>query len=307
MRVIRQTTLRSPISFSGIGLHSGAPVVLTIRPAPANSGIVFVRTDGKGAPARIPARHDHVVGTTMCTTLGLPGGPTIATVEHVMAALAGLGVDNALLEIAGPEVPAMDGSAAPFVAAIDRVGLTTLAPARRRIRVLKPVTVTNGARSATLAPASSFIAGCAIAYDGPPIDRQSASFRITPRMFRGQIASARTYGFLEDIQSLHARGLVLGGSLDNAIVVGDRRVLNDGGLRYADEFVRHKILDGIGDLALAGAPIIGHFHGEASGHSLNHTLLRALFDDPTAFAVEVAREPAHAVAVAWAQPQFASI
>jgi UDP-3-O-[3-hydroxymyristoyl] N-acetylglucosamine deacetylase len=306
VRVIRQTTLRAAIAFNGIGLHSGAPAALTIRPAPANSGIVFVRTDGERAAAPIAASHDHVVGTTMCTTLGLPGGPSIATVEHVMAALAGLGIDNAVLEVAGPEVPVMDGSAAPFVAAIDRVGLSTLAAARRCIRVLKPVTVTNGARSATLAPASSFIVGCAIAYDGPPIDRQSASFRVTPEVFRRQIASARTYGFLEEIESLRARGLALGGSLDNAIVVGDRRVLNDGGLRFADEFVRHKILDGIGDLALAGAPIIGHFHGEASGHALNHALLRALFDDASAFAVEVAREPAHAVAVAWAQPQLAS-
>lgn len=306
MRVIRQTTLRSPVSCSGIGLHSGAPADLTIRPAAAGTGIVFVRTDGAGASVAIPARYDNVVGTTMCTTLGVAGGPSIATVEHVMAALAGLGVDNAVLEVGGPEVPIMDGSAAPFVELIDRAGLVTLAAPRRGLRVRKAVTVAMGDRTATLAPAQSFIVSCAIAYDGPPIDRQNASFRVTAEAFRRQIARARTYGFIEEIEQLHARGLALGGSFDNAIVVGDRRVLNDGGLRFADEFVRHKILDGIGDLALAGAPIVGHFHGEASGHALNQALLRALFADPTAFTVEIMREPAHTLAVAWAQPQLAS-
>lgn len=305
MPFVRQTTLRSAVSCRGIGLHGGMPVGLALRPAAAGSGIVFLRVDGGFARTPIPARHDHVVGTTMCTTLGLEGGPSVATVEHVMAALAGLGVDNALVEVDGAEVPVMDGSALPFVDLIERAGVVSLEAPRRVLRVLKPVTVGHGARSVTVVPSDAFTVSITIAYDGPPIARQSASFRVGPELFKREIAPARTYGFLEEIESLRARGLALGGSLDNAIVVSGATVLNEGGLRFPDEFVRHKILDGIGDLALCGAPILGHFHGEASGHALNQALLRAVFDDPSAYLFEIAREADHD-ALAWALPRLAS-
>jgi len=281
-----QTTLAATVSCRGVGLHSGAPVGLTLRPAPAATGVVFVRVDGAGDSRPIPARYDLVVGTTLCTTLGFDGGPTVGTVEHVMAALAGLGIDNATLEVDGPEVPVMDGSAAPFVELIDRAGVARLEAPRRVLRMLRTVTVADGTRWASLVPAEAFAIAMALDYDGPPIGRQSATFTVTPEVFRRDIAPARTYGFLDEIAALRGRGLARGGSLDNAIVISGAGVLNQEPLRFPDEFVRHKILDGMGDLALAGAPIVGHFAGQATGHALNQALLRALFADASAYAYE---------------------
>ncbi|MGH6718502.1 MAG: UDP-3-O-acyl-N-acetylglucosamine deacetylase [Alphaproteobacteria bacterium] len=292
MPVRHQTTLASAASCRGVGLHTGAPVGLTLRPAPAGTGIVFVRADGAGDQRPIPARYDLVVGTTLCTTLGFDDGPTVGTVEHVMAALVGLGVDNATLDVDGPEVPVMDGSAGPFVELIDRAGITQLDAPRRVLRITRAVKVADGARTASLLPADGFAVSMALAYDGPPIGRQDATFQITADVFRRDIAPARTYGFLDEIAALRGRGLARGGSLDNAIVISGASVLNEEALRFPDEFVRHKILDGIGDLALAGAPIIGHFTGQATGHALNQALLRALFADPSAYVYETAGETA---------------
>ena len=295
-----QATLASAVSCRGVGLHSGQQVGLTLRPAPAGTGIVFVRTDG-GERRSIPAHYERVVASVMCTTLGGPKGPSVGTVEHVIAALAGLGVDNATLDVDGPEVPVLDGSARPFVELIDRAGVIRLDAPRRALRVLKAVTVANGSRSATVEPAHDFQVAVRLAYDGPPIGRQSADFRVTADAFRRDIAPARTYGFLDDIARLRERGLALGGSLDNALVIDGPNVLNDGPLRFPDEFVRHKILDAIGDLALAGAPILGRFTGLASGHALNHSLLRALFADPSEYAFEAAAQAREQPAVAPAQ------
>ena len=282
----RRRTLRTSIGCVGTGLHSGRRASLVLRPAPVGAGIRFRRTD---IDFEVAAHFDRVVETRLCTALGVPGDPdrSIATVEHVMAALAGCGVDDALVEIDGPEAPILDGSAAPFVFLIDCAGIVSRAGApAQAIEVLRPVRVEDGAGPdaawAELTPTASrsaLEAALTIDFPATAIGRQSFAMRVTPQGFREALADARTFTLAEEVAALRAAGLARGGSLANAVVVDGPLVLNPGGLRRPDEFVRHKLLDAVGDLALAGAPLRGRFTGHRSGHRLNNRLLHALFAD----------------------------
>ena len=254
---------------------------MTLIPAEPGSGIVFRRADRGGA--LIDARFDNVSDTTLGTSLKNGDGIGVATIEHLMAALVGLGIDNLIVELDGPEVPIMDGSAAPFVFLAECAGIVAQQAPRRAIEVLKPVEVVDGERYAALTPSDGFSISCAISFDHPAIAGQSCYVELSNGAFKRELARARTFGFLADIDRLRANGLALGGSLDNAVVLSDDAVLNDGGLRYADEFVRHKALDCIGDLYLAGGPIIGHVDCIRAGHGMNHRLLKALFADQDAW------------------------
>lgn len=274
-----QKTLRQSIACTGVALHSGAETTLTLKPAAADTGIRFRRLDVAGRDNVIPARWDHVVDTRLCTVLGNQAGVTLSTVEHLMAALAGCGIDNAEIEVSGPEIPAMDGSAAPFVLLIECAGIVEQAAPRRAIRIEKPVSVEDGFGRVALYPAPEFIMDFAIDFDSAAIGRQSASLKLSEGVFKDQVSRARTFGFLSDVERLKAAGLARGGSTANAVVISGDRVINDGGLRFEDEFVRHKMLDALGDLYLCGYPIIGRFEGERSGHDLNNRLLRALLAD----------------------------
>ena len=280
----RRRTLKAPIGCVGTGLHSGRRVALTLRPAAAGTGIVFRRTD---LGIDIPALYDRVVDTRLCTAIG-EGDARVSTIEHVMAALAGTGIDDAVVEVDGPEVPIMDGSAAPFVFLIDCAGIATTAAPRAAIEVLRPIRVeeANGA-FAELLPARepAFDAELEIDFPNTAIGRQSVTVRLSPHAFRDGLADARTFTLAEDVARLRAAGLARGGSLANAVVVDGPLVLNPGGLRRPDEFVRHKVLDVVGDLALAGAPIRARFRGARSGHALNNRLLRALFADAAAWRI----------------------
>ncbi len=278
-----QHTLASSVRCSGVGLHCGHPIGLRIHPAPADTGVRLRRTDIPAA-APIQANWANVRETPLCTTLA-DGTTQIATVEHLLAALAAMGVDNAEVEVHGPEVPIMDGSAAPFVL-IECAGRAPQPAARRAIRIRKPVTVHDSAptRTATLAPCPEGLTlDVAIAFDSPAIGHQARTARLDSHTFKRDLARARTFGFLAEVDQLRAAGLALGGSLDNAVVIDDDRVLNTDGLRYPDEFVRHKMLDSVGDLFLAGAPILGRYTGRRTGHALNRRLLAALFADPDAW------------------------
>jgi UDP-3-O-[3-hydroxymyristoyl] N-acetylglucosamine deacetylase len=284
----KQTTLRNPISCSGIGLHSGKQVNLTLRPSGANTGIAFHRTD-VAEHARVPARYDLVSETRLGTTLCNRHGVTVATVEHLMAALWGAGVDNVVVELDGPEVPIMDGSSEPFMFLIECAGLVQLSANRRTLRILKPVEVRLGGSVARVEPNKEGDEGCVvsieIAYDSKVVDRQLSYYDFRDVTFKQTLSRARTFGFEHEVEALRKNGLALGGSLDNAIVVGTEGVLNAEGLRYADEFVRHKALDCVGDLFLAGLRIDGHFTFVRPGHAINNALLRALLADESAFTV----------------------
>lgn len=281
-RTVAQKTLRASIHCTGVGLHSGSRVRLTLHPAAPDSGIVFVRSDLPGQP-EIPARWDHVVDTRMCTVLGGEDGATVGTVEHFMAACSGVGLDNVVAEIDGPELPVMDGSAEPFVFLIGCGGLADQPAPRRALRILEPVTVAADAWSATLSPGNGFTVGMDIDFANAVVARQSVSLDLSDGAFEPELSRARTFGFLEEVEQLRAAGLARGGSLDNVVVITGDRVMNADGLRYEDEFVRHKALDAVGDLYLAGAPIIGHFQGLRSGHAANNRLLHALFARPDAW------------------------
>jgi UDP-3-O-[3-hydroxymyristoyl] N-acetylglucosamine deacetylase len=285
-----QRTLRNPIGCVGTGLHTGAKVSMTLHPGEADSGIRFVRYD---QPDRspVPARFDQVRDTTMCTTLGRSGGPTVATVEHLMAALAACEIDNALVELGGPELPIMDGSAQPFVFLIECAGIVEQERPRRWIEVLKPVSIDAHGKSARLEPADRLILDCEIHFEHPLIDSQAMRIPFDPEPFKVEIAQARTFGFAERIEDLWSRGLALGGCLKNTVVVSRDRVLNEEGLRFPDEFVRHKVLDTLGDLYLATAPLVGRFTGRSAGHTLHNKLLRALFADPGAWRMANAAGP----------------
>lgn len=276
----RQRTLKNPIHCSGVGVHSGRKVHMTLKPAPAGHGIVFRRSDTGEA---VPALWRHAVESPLCTTLVTPSGDKITTIEHLMSAFVGLGVDNALVELDAPEVPIMDGSAAPFVFLLECAGTEEQAAPRRWLEVLKPVEVVDGQRSARLLPDERTHLAFAIDFPNAVIQRQTWSGSVTPASYKREIARARTFGFLPEVEALRARGLARGGSLDNAIVIDGARVLNEGGLRYADEFVRHKVLDAIGDLYLMGGPLLGRFEGERAGHALTLRLLNALFADAAAW------------------------
>lgn len=280
---IAQRTLKNAITCSGTGLHSGAKVQMALRPAPADTGIVFRRTDAAGRGAEIPGRWDRVTDTRMNTTIGDGEGTVVGTIEHLMSALAGAGIDNCVVELGGPEVPVMDGSAAPFVFLIECAGIRELAAPRRAIEILRTVSVGDRERSAVLTPGKGFSVSFEIDFDSAAIGRQEFFVDLANGAYARDIARARTFGFEHEVEALRAAGLGRGGSLDNAVVVSGDAVLNEDGLRYDDEFVRHKVLDSIGDLYLAGGPIMGHFHGYRSGHALNNELLRAVFADETAW------------------------
>lgn len=286
-KAARQRTLKNAIQCSGTGLHTGAHVAMTLHPAKADTGIIFRRTDIAGGGVEIPARWDHVVDSRLCTSVGVAegsgNGVTVATIEHLMAALAGLEIDNVIIEINGPEVPAMDGSAAPFMFLGECAGIVELPAPRRAIRILKPVTAAMNGSFSRLEPATRPSFAFEIRYDAPAIGRQAHTVEMSASAFRSEVARARTFGLLEDVADMRAHGFAKGGSLENAVVVSGDRVLNGDGLRYENEFVRHKLLDAIGDMYLAGGPIIGRFVGSCSGHALNNALLRALFADAEAW------------------------
>ena len=277
-----QTTLSRSIDCAGVALHSGKKVSLSLKPAGPNMGIIFRRSDLPGLP-EIKANWKNVVDTRMCTTLGNSKGVTISTVEHLMAALSGCHVDNAVVEVSGSEVPVMDGSAQPFVSLIECAGVKQLDASRRVIEVLRPVKVESEGRVAELLPSNSFSVGFQIEFDDCAIPRQELFITLVNGTFKKEIARARTFGFVNDVEALRASGLALGGSLENAVVVDGDKVLNDGGLRYEDEFVRHKVLDAVGDLYLSGAPIRGHYRGVRAGHHMTNELLKALFAEPASW------------------------
>jgi len=281
-----QHTLNSAIHCTGVGVHSNAKVAMTLRPADPDTGIVFRRTDiAPGTVSDVAALHENVVDTSFSTTIGTSDRVRIGTVEHLMAAFAGCALDNVIVELDGPEVPIMDGSAAPFVFLIECAGVIAQDAQRRVIEICKPVAVSDGERSISIVPADRFSLDCVVDFDHPHIGRQSILFDTDRTTFKSELCRARTFCLEEDIEKMHAAGLGLGGSLENAVVVGPNGPLNDGGWRHENECVRHKALDCIGDLYLAGAPILGHVKSVCSGHKMNHHLLQALFDDASAWRI----------------------
>lgn len=307
-----QTTLREKVDFNGIGVHSGQPVSMTLLPADANTGIVFNVTCPKtGASEDIPATFTSISSTDLCTVLGEVGGIYIATVEHLMAALRALNVDNVLVEIDGNEVPVMDGSSRVFVEAINQAGLRQLSAPRCYIRVNRPVRVDMGASWGEFVPHSGMRFEVEIDFDSEAIGNQTYANDLTAETFSRDLSGARTFGFMKDVERLWAAGFALGSSLENSVVIGDdNRVINPEGLRYVDEFVRHKTLDAIGDLALAGAPIIGCYRSYRGGHKLNSLVLKALLADRSAFdfveANSIQARVSHADLVAVSAPAYAA-
>ena len=272
-----QHTMSKTATLSGVGVHSGAETSLKIKKAEPNSGIVFVRTDVADRDNKIPARWDRVVETRLCTVIGNDAGVTVGTVEHLMAALRACGVDNAVIELDGPEVPIMDGSSEPFVVAIHKAGVKTQAAPRKAIKILKEVVLEEGDKRVVLKPAVGSKFKSEIEFAHPMIGRQSYDIEMFNGHFLSDISTARTFGFMHEVAAMRAVGLALGGSLDNAVVLDQTGVLNEEGLRYADEFARHKVLDAVGDLYLAGAPIIGQYEGFKAGHATNNQILHKLF------------------------------
>ncbi len=283
-----QRTLSGPIGCDGVGLHTGQAVKMTLHPAPADHGIVFVRTD-LPRPIEIPATARYVVNTELATTVGREGA-RIGTVEHLLAALSGLGIDNVRIELDGPEVPIMDGSAAPFAYLIRTAGVRMLDAPKSFVVIKKRVSVRDGEKTATLDPCDRFKINCRIDFHHPLISNQTFEMEFSDRTFAREIARARTFGFLRDVETLKKEGLARGGSLENAIVVDEFSILNPDGLRFPDEFVRHKVLDAMGDVALFGRPVIGHLRVYKSGHALNHRLVEKVLADPTCFVVVRARK-----------------
>src|SRR5579884_3047648 len=294
MKGAKQTTLREHVTVSGVGVHSGLPVTLTMHPADDDTGIVFQRVASDGSLIReVRADVRAVTATEFATVLGDAKGPLCSTAEHLLAALRGLNVDNVVIEIDGPEVPILDGSAAAFVDALDQAGLTSRALPRRYIEVIKPVRVARDKALGELRPyAHGFRVEAEIDFDHPLIGRQALALDIEPKTFRTEIARARTFGFLRDVARLWSAGYALGASFDNTLVISEDRVLNPEGLRYPDEFVRHKVLDAVGDLALAGLPLLAAYRTVRGGHKLNHAVLSALMADPSAWRVLEATQTA---------------
>lgn len=296
-QVVYQRTLKSVVNCDGVGLHSGNPVHLTLKPAAAGTGVVFKRTDVDEDQSIIPARWDRVVDTRLCTVIANEHGVRVGTVEHLMAALAGCGLDNVVVEVSGPEVPVMDGSSGPFVFLIECAGVVEQDQPRRVIRVLKSISVEDGEACATLEPDSNFSLDVQVHFEGTAVSRQALSVGMKNGSFCKELARARTFGFLNEVEAMQAAGLGKGGSLDNAIVVDGLKIMNEDGLRYEDEFVRHKMLDAVGDLFLAGGAILGKFAGKRSGHALNNALLRALFADDDAWSYDELRGDAVKTAI----------
>lgn len=278
-----QHTIKSPFSVKGIGVHSGAAAEITVKPAPASSGVVFIRTDITDRPNVIPARWNFVTDTRLCTMLSNSHSASVSTVEHLLSAFAAVGLDNAVVEIDGPEIPIMDGSAACFVEALDKAGLKRQNARRRAIRIKKTVSFKDGDKEIFLSPTKGSFFSIEIAFDNKVIGCQKLTHELLGAAYRSDIAPARTFGFLHEVEQLRKMGLARGGSLENAIVIDGDKILNPEGLRFDDEFVRHKILDAIGDFYLAGLPIIGRYHGIRVGHAMNNAILRALFTQTDAF------------------------
>src|SRR5512143_464901 len=281
--MVRQRTLKNVIRATGVGLHSGEKVYLTLRPAPVNTGVVFCRVD-LDPPVEIPARAELVSDTTMNTSV-TTNGVRVATIEHLMAALAGMGIDNVYIDISAPEIPIMDGSAGPFVFLLQSAGIVEQSAPKRFIRIKHPVEVHDGDKWVRFEPFDGFKVTMTIDFDHPAFKGRSqrAELDFSTTSFVKEVSRARTFGFLSQIEAMRARNLALGGSMDNAIVIDDYRVLNEDGLRYEDEFVKHKVLDAIGDIYLLGSSLLGAFSGYKSGHALNNQLLHALFADQTAW------------------------
>lgn len=277
-----QNTLKSAVAFQGTGLHTGHTIRMVVNPASVNHGIWFRRTDISLGDQMVPALWDAVNRSPLCTKLENSSGVAVSTVEHLMAALAGCGIHNALIDLDGPEVPILDGSSAPFVRGFLSRGLRRQSEPVRAFQVLKPITVRHGDASATLMPSEALRIDFEIDFADEAIGRQFKSMNMANGSFVRELCDSRTFCRQADVDDMHAKGLALGGTLDNAVVVDGQDVLSPGGFRHADEAVRHKMLDALGDLALAGAPILGHYHGVKAGHSLTNTLLRALFDTPGA-------------------------
>jgi UDP-3-O-[3-hydroxymyristoyl] N-acetylglucosamine deacetylase len=281
----RQTTIAREVELAGTGVHSGAPVSVILHPAEADTGLRFVVTK-RGRPiSEISATCDNVKNLTLCTVIGDDKGVTVSTVEHLLSALRGLSVDNCIIEIDSKELPIMDGSAAPFVEAIDEAGIRDLQARRKFIKVLKPIRVQEGDCWGELMPHSGFHLDIEIDFDTPLIGRQRLAFEMSPSVFRRELARARTFGFMRDVERLWKAGLALGANLTNTIAIGEGRIMNREGLRDPLEFVRHKMLDAIGDLSLSGPPILGAYRSVRGGHKLNSAVLHALFADKTAWTV----------------------
>ncbi|WP_028350368.1 UDP-3-O-acyl-N-acetylglucosamine deacetylase [Bradyrhizobium murdochi] len=292
MKFSRQTTLRSQATVTGVGVHSGLPVSLTLGPAPVDAGFVFVRTGLDEADREVPAVAAAVTATDLATVLGDREGPLVSTAEHVLAALRGMGVDNAIIEVDGPEVPIMDGSAAAFVAAIDQAGIVTQSASRRFIQVLKPVQVAIGDSFGELRPhGNGFRVEVEIDFNNAMIGCQKYSIDLSPESFRREISRARTFGFMNNVARLWSAGYARGASFENTVVFDEARLLNTEGLRFSDECARHKALDAVGDLTLAGLPLLGAYRSVRGGHKLNHAVLTALLADRSAWRV-VEAEPA---------------
>jgi UDP-3-O-[3-hydroxymyristoyl] N-acetylglucosamine deacetylase len=288
-----QTTLREPVSIAGIGIHSGSPVTVTLYPAEADTGIVFWRCGVSGQDDReIVADFRSVTATEFATVLGDKHGPAVSTTEHVLAALSGLGVDNVIVEVDGPEVPIMDGSAAPFVAAIDRAGIAAVSARRRCIKVIRPVRVGLDGSWGEIRPYPRGLRiETEIRFDHPLVGRQSFAIDVQPDLFRRELSRARTFGFMRDVTKLWSAGYALGASFENTVVVAESRILSTEGMRFPDEFVRHKVVDAIGDLALASAPLVGAYRSVRGGHKLNHAVVAALMNDHTAWTYSEVEEP----------------
>ncbi|WP_395175230.1 UDP-3-O-acyl-N-acetylglucosamine deacetylase [Roseibium alexandrii] len=287
--VDRQTTLADQVTLTGIGVHSGKPASITLVPAEACVGVVFSRTDGDSSK-EIPALWDKVSATALCTVLDDPSKDGISTVEHLMAALFGMGIDNVIVEIDGPEMPIMDGSSHAFVEAIEQVGIRKLDRGRRYLKVKKTVRVDNGSAWCELHPYDGTKFDITIDFDTPAIGNQKFVSDITPDVFRNELCRARTFGYVKDVEQLWKMGFALGSSLENSVAISDDKVLNPEGTRWPDEFARHKALDAVGDLALAGLPILGLYRSFKGGHKMNHSILVRLFEDPSAF--EIVESPA---------------
>jgi UDP-3-O-[3-hydroxymyristoyl] N-acetylglucosamine deacetylase len=281
---MKEKTIRKETSCNGIGLHSGKPIELKLLPASEGAGIVFIRKDLGGK--RIPADAAHVVSTHLSTTIGAAGA-TVQTIEHLLAAVSALEIDNLMIEVDGPEVPVLDGSAAPFVALLLEAGIVNQERIKSFIEFLKPVTVFEKGKQVTIRPASSFEVSYQIQFDHPLISKQDYFYRHGRQAFIKEIAPARTFGFLKEVEHLKSQGLAQGGSLENAVVIGDDRILNAQGLRFSDEFVRHKILDLIGDLSLLGMPVLGHVEAVCSGHMLHAKLIQEVLANKKAWKIVV--------------------
>jgi len=301
-KAVLQKTLKSSIGCTGVGLHSGKKVTMSLNPAKPNTGIVFHRIDLAGNECIVPARWDYVVDTLMATTIGNKDGVRISTIEHLMAALAGCGIDNAIVEVNGAEVPIMDGSAAPFIFLVECAGMIEQNAPRKAIKIERPIQVGNADKYITAKSDDAFSVNFEIDFQDTAVARQNLSMRLVNGTFKTEIARARTFGFVHEVDSLRKAGLALGGSLDNAVVINGDTILNGGGLRYDDEFVRHKILDCVGDLYLAGAPIIGQIDALRSGHTLNNQFLVSLFSDKSAWSyVEMSDAAVPGVSHSWDQ------